>query len=62
MTTAEEVREACEAVPLAYERREEAIRKMSDEGATLREIAAATGGRLTHMAVHKILAKSSSPS
>lgn len=40
----------------ATERRDEAIHRMRDEGATLRAIADAAG--LTHTAIAKILAKS----
>jgi len=55
VTTAELVRERCAAIPLAVAARDEAIRQMRDEGASLREIAAAAG--MSHVAVAKILGK-----
>ena len=55
MSPAEKVRKRAEAVPKAIERRDEAIRQMRAEGATLREIGAAAG--MSHVAIGKILAK-----
>lgn len=55
VSPAEKVRKRSEAVPKAVERRDEAIRQMRAEGATLREIGAAAG--MSHVAIGKILAK-----
>jgi lambda repressor-like predicted transcriptional regulator len=55
MSTADLVRERCEAIPLAVEARADAIAQMRAEGATLRAIAEAAG--ISHAAVAKILAK-----
>lgn len=55
MSPAEKVRKRAEAIPRAIQRRDDAIRQMRAEGATLREIGEAAG--ISHAAVAKILAK-----
>lgn len=55
MTTAQQVATWAEKARVATVRRDEAIRRMRDEGATLRAIAEAAG--MTHPGVARILAK-----
>lgn len=53
--TADDVARWAKKAREAIEKRDDAIRAMREEGATLREIAAAAG--LTHAGVAKIVAK-----